>query len=160
MTFVAVCGKGRLCPRPILELAESVGTLLAALPGVTVVTGGLGGVMEAAARGAFTHGAQTLSLIPAGREADAHPYTLLALRTGMPEPWRNVLLASMVDAAVICPGSHGTLQEAAILIDRGIPVVYAGDHFGWLSEALPLPGDNDPVDAVAVLARALDALVT
>ena len=111
--------------------------------------------MRKAAEGAFAHGARTLSLLPVGRYDDAHPFTDLALRTGLTEPYRNVLLGSIADAAVILPGSHGTLQEAMVLLDADVPIVAVGDHFGWLTDDLPVPHDLDPAAAVGLLAEAL-----
>jgi len=155
MTLIAVCGKGRNCPRSLSDLAFDVGWVLGHTEGVVVVTGGLGGVMAAAAHGAFGCGATTISLIPEGREDDAHGHTDLALRTGLTIPFRNALLGSMVDGAIICPGSHGTVQEAMVIVERGVPVVATGDHRGYLSDALELPHHEDPAAAVGLLAHLL-----
>lgn len=52
--------------------AEEVGRLLAEA-GATVVTGGLGEVMAAAARGAKGAGGTTIGVLPGESRADANP---------------------------------------------------------------------------------------
>ena len=60
--YVAVAGAGRASAR-VERLAEEVGRLLAGA-GAVVVTGGLGGVMEAASRGAAAAGGQVIAIVP------------------------------------------------------------------------------------------------
>ncbi len=60
--YVSVIGPGDATPE-LIELAEEVGRRLAEL-GVTVVCGGSGGVMEAAARGAREAGGSALGILP------------------------------------------------------------------------------------------------
>jgi uncharacterized protein (TIGR00725 family) len=101
--------------------AEAVGRELARL-GAVVVTGGLGGVMEAACRGAKSAGGTTLALVPGDDRAAANPHVDLAVATGMGEG-RNVLVVRTADALVAVGGEFGTLSEIALALRLGKPVV-------------------------------------
>lgn len=119
--IVSVVGKGRNCPTSISDLAYSVGYFVAT-GGHTLVTGGLGGVMLAAARGAAPHG-PVIGILPLQREPDPMwPSGAVVLHTGVPVSIRNVFTASCCDVMLAVDGSHGTMQELAVALDREIPV--------------------------------------
>jgi uncharacterized protein (TIGR00725 family) len=120
--IVSVVGKGRDCPAAVAEMAHNAGWYLRRR-GHTVVTGGLGGVMQAALQGAEGEG---VAVTPYGLPALAP--ARLVVRTGLPFAVRNVVTASMCDAMIALPGSHGTWQEVAVALERGVPVVLLGDH--------------------------------
>ena len=101
-------------------LARSVGALLAA-SGVTVLTGGLGGVMAAAASGAICAGGTAIGLLPGSTRAEGSPHTVL-LPTGLGE-MRNALLVRAADGVIAIGGSWGTLSEIALALRTGVPVV-------------------------------------
>jgi uncharacterized protein (TIGR00725 family) len=133
---VTVIGKGLDCPPEVAHRAAEAGAVVAAL-GAVLVTGGLGGVMRAAARAALDEGGTVVGLIPQGR--DRHAFTegdVIALRTGLPIPYRNALTASVADVAIVLPGSHGTLQEAMVLLHRRVPLLGFGDHDFALTRVL------------------------
>lgn len=158
MTIVAVIGKGLDCPRSVADLAFDVGRELGCFD-VTIVTGGLGGVMAAASEGARSVGLTVVSLVPVGRDDDAHPYASVALRTGLPEAYRNVLMASCADVGVMLPGAWGTTQEAAVMVDRGVPVFGVGEHEGWRTANLHgVDYGPDPEAVAAWLASLLTGL--
>ena len=71
--YVAVVGAGGTVAAALLALAEEVGTQLSRR-GAVVVTGGLGGVMEAACRGARAAGGTTLGILPGADRAAANPF--------------------------------------------------------------------------------------
>lgn len=153
---IAVIGKGADCPDALVHLAYETGRLLGSVPGIVVITGGLGGVMAAAARGAVSR-TMVLSLAPHGRDDDAHQWCDVQLRTGLTEPFRNVLLASIADGALMLPGSHGTVQEATVMVDAGKPVIGVGRHAGWLSSGVAgIDHHPEPLDAVSALCATLD----
>jgi uncharacterized protein (TIGR00725 family) len=104
--------------------AEEAGRLLAEA-GAVVVTGGLGGVMEAASKGAFEAGGLTLGILPGGDRREANPYVLAAVPTGMGEA-RNALVVRAADALVAIGGEWGTLSEIALARKAGKPVVGVG----------------------------------
>jgi uncharacterized protein (TIGR00725 family) len=112
---VAVVGDGGVAPgSPIYALAEQLGEALADA-GYRVLTGGLGGIMEAASRGASrsrAHGPGTvLALLPGHDPADANPHVDVALATGLGHA-RNSVVAH-ADAIVAVGGGAGTLSELA-----------------------------------------------
>ena len=103
------------------EAAEAVGRALAQA-GAIVVTGGLGGVMEAASRGARDAGGLTVGLLPGDDRKIANPSVTVALPTGLGE-LRNGLVVRSADAIVAVGGAYGTLSEVALALKTGVPVV-------------------------------------
>ncbi len=101
-------------------MAEEVGRLLAEA-GAVVVTGGLGGVMEAASKGASEAGGITLGLLPGADRSGANPWLTVAVPTGMGEA-RNALVARAADGLVAVGGEWGTLSEIALSRKAGKPV--------------------------------------
>ncbi|MEX1277949.1 MAG: dethiobiotin synthetase, partial [Chloroflexota bacterium] len=93
----------------ILEWAEEVGQLLAR-GGATVVTGGLGGVMRAASRGARAAGGSTIGILPGSDAAEANEFVQLAIPTGLGVV-RNLVVVTAADAVVAVGGRHGTRWE-------------------------------------------------
>jgi hypothetical protein len=128
--MVAVVGRRVKPPTADLNLAYRVGLAVAEL-GMAVVTGGRGGIMEAAALGArFGHG-EVVAITP----YDEEPIGLFTtvIKTGLTAQMRNVVTGSCCDVMIALPGSHGTWQEIAVGLDRGIPVLSLGTH----QEVLP-----------------------
>lgn len=102
-------------------VAEEVGRLLAEA-GAIVVTGGHGGVMEAASKGACEVGGTTVGILPGLDRRDANPWVTVAVPTGMGEA-RNALVVRAADALVAIGGAWGTLSEIAFARKVGKPVV-------------------------------------
>lgn len=121
--YVAVVGSAE-CDARTAELAEEVGERLARL-GVTLVCGGLGGVMEAACRGAAGAGGTTIGLLPGAGREEGNPYLTGAIATGMGE-MRNALVVRAADALIAVSGGFGTLSEVAFALKTGVPVVSLG----------------------------------
>jgi uncharacterized protein (TIGR00725 family) len=118
--FIAVVGAGR-CSPDVAALAEAVGCELARR-GAVLVCGGLGGVMEAACRGAKSAGGLTLGILPGSSRGDANRYVDVPIVTGMGEA-RNVLVVQSAQAVIAIHGEYGTLSEIAHALKLGIPVV-------------------------------------
>ena len=118
--YVAVVGGGT-ADRRVDEAAEAVGRGLARR-GAVVVCGGLGGVMEAACRGARAEGGTTLGILPGVDRRDANPFVDVAVPTGMGEA-RNALVVRAADAVVAVAGEFGTLSEIAFALRLDRPVV-------------------------------------
>jgi uncharacterized protein (TIGR00725 family) len=121
--YVAVVGSGQGSVQE-LEAAEEIGAGLAAL-GAVVVTGGLGGVMEAASRGAKSRRGRTLGLLPGVDRTAANGWVDIAVATGLGE-LRNGLVVRAADAVVAVGGGPGTLSEIALALKAGLPVVGVG----------------------------------
>jgi uncharacterized protein (TIGR00725 family) len=115
-----VVGAGRASEDEIAA-AEAVGRGLAEARAV-LVCGGLGGVMEAACRGAKAAGGTTVGILPGSNRADANRYVDVAIATGLGEA-RNALVVRAVDALVAVGGEYGTLSEIALALKCGTPVV-------------------------------------
>lgn len=140
---VAVCGAG-VCGEELVGLAESVGRSLARA-GAVLICGGLGGVMEAAARGAAEHGGTVLGVLP-GRDArNANRHVAIPLPTGMGEG-RNVLVVRFAEALIAIGGEWGTLSEVALARKIEVPVVLLEPG---LAAGLDLPEARTPEEAVA-----------
>ena len=121
---IAVCGPGAGASAGELAWAEEVGGLLAEA-GAVLVCGGLGGVMEAACRGARSKLGFTVGLLPGDRREDANGWVSLAIPTGMGEA-RNFLIVRAADAIIAIGGGWGTLSEVAFAMKRGAPVISLG----------------------------------
>jgi len=130
---IAVFGSSEPRPgEPAYELACRVGSLLASA-GFTVITGGYGGVMEAASRGARETGGRTIGVacdIFASRGTNAF------LSEVVPSGDLFERSRALIDRAagfIVLPGKAGTLSELSLLwaLDRagclgGRPVVLLG----------------------------------
>jgi uncharacterized protein (TIGR00725 family) len=107
-----------------------------------VVTGGLGGVMEAACRGARSRGGRTIGILPGLDRDAANGWVQVALATGLGE-LRNGLVVRGADAVVAVGGGHGTLSEIGFALKLGRPVVGVGswqvqgvEHVATAAEAV------------------------
>jgi uncharacterized protein (TIGR00725 family) len=120
---VAVVGPGEASADELL-VAEEVGAAVA-VAGCGVVCGGLGGVMEAACRGARSEGGLTLGLLPGLDREAANGWVVVAVPTGLGEA-RNALVVRAADAVVAIGGGWGTLSEVALALKSGVPVVGLG----------------------------------
>ncbi|HEU5268839.1 MAG TPA: dethiobiotin synthetase [Jatrophihabitans sp.] len=124
--YIAVVGPGSEASPADRELAEQVGYRLA-LAGAVVLTGGLAGVMAAAAAGCARGGGVSVGLLPGDRRTDGSPELTVCLPTGLGE-LRNGLLVRCADGLVAIGGSWGTLSEIALARRAGRPVLGIG---GW-----------------------------
>ena len=129
--------------------AEEVGRLLAE-KGCKVVTGGLGEVMAAAARGAKAAGGTTIGILPGESRADANEWIDHAVATGL-GPMRNFAVAASGDAVIAVGGKWGTLSEIAFAKLLGRPVVILEP--GWELDGVDRAAT--PEDAVAFVLNAL-----
>ena len=108
------------------QLAYKVGTIIAQL-GAVLVCGGLGGAMEAAAKGAKAAGGLTIGLLPGRDKKDANPYIDIPIPTTIGYA-RNAIVACAADIIVALPGSYGTNSEICYGLVFGRPVIDLG---GW-----------------------------
>jgi uncharacterized protein (TIGR00725 family) len=145
--YVAVIGPSEATVEEAAR-AETLGRLLAER-GAVVVCGGLGGVMEAVARGASGEGGLVLGILPGAHREDANEHVTLALTTGMGE-MRNALIVRSADAVIAVGGAYGTLSEIAFALRTGVPVVGIGT---WeLDDVIDAPDEQAAVDLALELA--------
>ena len=117
---IAVIGGSRP-GRQALDTAFEVGRIIAR-SGAVVVCGGLGGVMEAAARGAREEGGLVVGIVPGNSPADANPWVDIPIATGLGYT-RNSLVVMNADAIIAVDGEYGTLSEIAHGLIHGKKVV-------------------------------------
>lgn len=121
--YVAVCGAGD----PSAEeaaWAEEVGRAIARA-GAVLVCGGLGGVMDAAARGAESAGGTSVGILPGADRRAASSHLSVAIATGLGEA-RNALVVRAADVLIAVGGEFGTLSEIALALKTRVPVVGLG----------------------------------
>ena len=140
-----------------LELAELVGEAIAKR-GAILVCGGLGGVMEAACRGAKKHGGMTIGILPTLEKEHANDFVDIAIPTGLGYA-RNFLVARTGDAVIAISGSAGTLSEMAIAWFSDKPLIALANSGGWASELAGKKLDsrrNDEVFSATTPEEAVD----
>ena len=131
--------------------AEEVGRLLAER-GCTVVCGGLGEVMAAAARGAKSAGGTTIGVLPGTSRADANEWIDHVVVTGLGHA-RNAIVAASGDAVIAVGGAYGTMAEIGFARIFGRPVLILEP--GLQVEGVPRAAT--PVEAVERVLAALSA---
>lgn len=134
-----------------LSTAEALGRALAEA-GCVLVCGGLGGVMNAAARGAQTAGGVSIGILPGDDRDDASRYLTVAVATGFGEA-RNAIVARSSDAVIAVGGEFGTLSEIALALKMSKPVIGIGT---WELGRDDL--DRDPIVRVNDVAEAVASL--
>jgi uncharacterized protein (TIGR00725 family) len=150
--YIAVVGPGTTATEDDVRVAHAVGRALAQA-GAVVLTGGHGGVMQAAAAGCAEAGGTSIGILPDRDRARANAASTYTIPTGMGE-LRNGLLVRAADAVICVAVSWGTLSEVALAVRTGVPVVALG---GW---AFPLEGPvpgataGEAVDLALALAAA------
>jgi uncharacterized protein (TIGR00725 family) len=145
--WIAVVGPGRATPGE-LAAAEEVGAEVAGA-GAVLVCGGLGGVMEAACRGARSRGGLTVGLLPGLDRGEANGWVEVAVPTGLGEA-RNALVVRAADAIVAVGGAWGTLSEIALGLKTGRPVIGLGT---W-----ELARDGQAVEGITAMDSASEAV--
>lgn len=159
MTFcIAVCGSGDVSlaeSKTVLSQAELVGRYVA-LKGCTLVTGGRGGVMEAACKGAKENGGTTIGVLP-GVKSEANSYVDIPLSTMMGER-RNSLVVSIADSIITLSGRWGTLNEITNAVIQGKPIVFLRGGGGFVDKFLDAGFQNRIQTPYAVSINPKDAV--
>jgi uncharacterized protein (TIGR00725 family) len=152
--YVAVIGASNATEWE-LDTAERLGALLAEV-GCVLVCGGLGGVMDAAARGAASRGGASVGILPGTDRSVASRHLTMAITTGFGEA-RNAIVARSADAVIAVGGEFGTLSEIALALKMGTPVIGLGT---WALgrddlDRDPIVRAETPEEAIAELRRFL-----
>lgn len=158
---MAVIGSGGTLPAEVEAAAAALGAGAMAR-GFALVTGGLGGVMAAASRGARTSPAwsegRVIGVLPGYDRRAANPWVELVVPTGM-QIARNVVVVAMADVVVGVDGGAGTLSEFAVAWQLGKPLVALSAHGGWSARLAGVTIDARGAAAV-VEARTVDEALT
>ena len=120
---VGVVGGSR-AKETALRDAYELGRLIGRRGGV-LVCGGLGGVMEAASRGAKEAGGLTLGILPGHAPQEANSSIDIPIATGLGYT-RNSLVALNADVLIAVDGEYGTLSEIAFGLIYGRRVIGLG----------------------------------
>ncbi len=139
--YIGVIGNGDHTPAHVLELAEGVGRHIGER-GAILVCGGRGGVMEAACRGAKSAGGTTVGILPGLTRDGANDYVDVAIPTGLGFAMRNFITIRSCHAVIMLNGEVGTLEEAILCYQHGIPLVAMQSSGGW-AERLRTAALND-----------------
>jgi uncharacterized protein (TIGR00725 family) len=149
--IIAVIGSSNPPRQDLVDLGEGVGQELAKR-GVTVVCGGLSGVMEAVCRGAKSEGGQTIGILPGRAPTDANQYVDIPIVTTMGYS-RNIIVVHTGVACIAVGGAFGTLCEISYALDAGIPVV------GLSTWSLTATGEGTPIhDRIIPAENPVDAV--
>lgn len=149
---IAVIGNSSCSPEEA-KLAETVGELLAQR-GATIICGGLGGVMEAACRGAKSKGGLTIGVLPGEDPSMANPWVAISIVTGVGYA-RNMAVVKSAQAVIAIGGNYGTLSELAYALKSNIPVI--GLNTWSLSRN---SREDDPIIRVHSAQEAVDKAVS
>jgi hypothetical protein len=125
---VVVIGDSRP-PRSSLRTAEAIGAAIASL-GATLITGGRGGVMAAASRGARRAGGCVVGIVPSTAFAEGNRWCSVVIPTGLGHA-RNAVTALAGDVVVAVGGGAGTLSEIAFAWIHGRPIIVVEGSGGW-----------------------------
>jgi len=144
---IAVIGE-RQASSALEEAAEAIGREIAGRRGI-LICGGMGGVMEAACKGAASAGGVVVGILPTDGAEDANPYVTIPLPTGLGEG-RNILVVRGAEAVIAVGGGYGTLSELGHALKIGLPVI--GLDTWEISRAglplAPIRRTRDPLEAV------------
>ena len=117
---IAVVGASK-CSKKLRDMAFEVGKYVAENGGV-IVCGGMGGIMEGAARGAKEGGGTAIGILPTDKKDDANEFIDFVIPTGFGEA-RNIMVVRSADAVIAFPGKYGTLSEMAFALHAKKPVI-------------------------------------
>ena len=118
--LIAIVG-GRDTTQELLEQATQVGRLIAR-SGFGLVCGGMGGIMEAAAKGCKEEGGLTVAILMHDNPKYANPYMDVVIPTGLGIA-RNLLVVRAGEAVIAIDGKYGTLSEIAYALQINKPVI-------------------------------------
>ncbi len=120
MKYISVIGAGASDPATGAQ-AEEAGRLIARA-GATLICGGMGGVMEAACRGAKAEGGVTIGILPGLDRGNGNHFLDYSICTGIGHA-RNLAVAASADVVIAIGGEFGTLSEIGLALKVGRRVV-------------------------------------
>ncbi len=146
---IGVMGPAVCSPREC-QLAREVGFIIGREGGI-LICGGLGGVMEAAARGAKEAGGITIGILPRASASEANSHIDIPIVSDMGNA-RNVINVLTSQAIIAIHGAYGTLSEIALALKCGTPVV-------GLETWTLIPPEGSAIPDVAIAATPEEAVM-
>jgi hypothetical protein len=166
MQILVVGSDSDHCTEHAYKLAYAVGEEVA-LKGAILITGGLGGIMEAASKGAKARGGLVVGIIPQDEKRFANAYCDVVIPTGLGYS-RNFVTAYSGDAVIVVGGGVGTAIEAGVAYQKGKPIVALRGSGGTADkiygqylddrQLVEVMEEEDPLIAVEKAVRALTDL--
>jgi uncharacterized protein (TIGR00725 family) len=154
------------CTQHAYKLAYEVGKEIA-LQGSILITGGLGGVMEAASKGAKNQGGLVVGIIPQDEKRYANAFCDVVISTGLGHS-RNFVTAYSADAVIVIGGGIGTAIEVGVAYQKGKPIIAMKGSGGTADEiggkylddrqVVKIMEEKDPRTAVEKITRTLTNL--
>ena len=111
--IIGVIGQYK-CDSKLYKRAEGVGKEIARR-GHTLVCGGMGGVMEAACKGAKSVGGLTVGILPGKDKSEGNKFVDVPIVTAMSHA-RNAIIVRTADAVIAVGGKYGTLSEIGLAL--------------------------------------------
>ena len=130
---IGVIGDSQIRSKRQSEIAYEIGQEIAKVNAILVCGGG-GGVMNAAAKGAWDANGITVGILPTITEdEEVSPHLTVRIPTNL--HWgRNAIIPLASDGVIACGGSTGTLSELAYTELYNKPVVCITSIPGWSQE--------------------------
>lgn len=139
-----------------LQIAEEIGRELARND-IALICGGMGGIMQAACKGAKEEGGLTVGILPSEFKETGNPYLDIAIPTGIGYA-RNFLVARAGDAVIAIGGAAGTLSEMAIAWFSDKPIFAVEPTGGWAKKLAGTRIDDRRSDAIVAVDTAKEAI--
>jgi uncharacterized protein (TIGR00725 family) len=109
--IIGVIG-GSVCSEEEYKIAEKVGQLIAKNDGI-LICGGMGGIMEAACKGASSVNGITIGILPSDNIKEANPYVLIPVATGM-GIGRNIIIVRTANVLIAINGKQMNKRVIAL----------------------------------------------
>ena len=142
--IIAVIGGSQCTPEAYSQGVE-VGRMLAE-NGISVICGGLFGIMEAACKGAYEAGGITIGILPGSDLEEANEYVTIPIATGM-GIGRNIVIIRSASACIAIDGKYGTLSEIAYALQLQKPVITL-NSWEQVPETIPARTAKEAVELV------------
>lgn len=122
--------KNKVPSSEIYKLAYELGKTIAQEKGV-LITGGKGGIMENASKGAKDMSGITVGVVCGSKRFTSNKFVDIEVVSGMQGCGEEAILVLMCDGLIGVGGGAGTLQELAIAYRNKKPVVLLTTEEGW-----------------------------
>lgn len=119
--IIGIIGGSQIENKTIYDIAYKAGSLIAQ-NNWYLICGGLSGVMEAAAKGAYDHKGITIGILPQSETKSANSYIKIPIATGMGYA-RNHIIVHTADILLAIDGEFGTLNEISAALSLNKPVI-------------------------------------